>query len=265
MRLSDKHIRNNMTMFLSNYAVCILLSILFGLRVNTSAFSDGVVFPVGMGLISGIMYLVNFLLLQVNINRNGIVLSTTFMKLGVIVPTIMAVVIFHESLTITSIAGICLALVSIIIMNQNPNEAKNKNASYQISLLLILLTAGGFTDSLANIYDKCGSASLKDLYLLCTFLFAFLCSLIIKTYTKQHFTFAYLGWGALIGIPNYFSARFLLLALSQIPATIVYPVYNIGTIVFVTVTGMIFFKERLSLNKWIAMGIIFLALFLLSV
>lgn len=98
-----------------------------------------------------------------------------------------------------------------------------------------------------------------------TFLFAFLCSLIIKTYKKQRFTFADLGWGALIGIPNYFSARFLLLSLSQIPATIVYPVYNIGTIVFVTITGMIFFKERLSLNKWIAMGIIFLALFLLSI
>lgn len=265
MRLSDKHIRNNMTMFLSNYAACILLAILFGLRVNTSAFSEGVIFPIGMGLISGIMYLVNFILLQVNINRNGIVLSTTFMKLGVIVPTIMAVVVFHETLTLTSIAGICLALISVVIINQNPNEVKNQNVSYQFSLLLILLAAGGFTDSLANIYDKCGSASLKDLYLLCTFLFAFLCSLIIKTYKKQRFTFADLGWGALIGIPNYFSARFLLLSLSQMPATIVYPVYNIGTIVFVTITGMIFFKERLSLNKWIAMGIIFLALFLLSI
>ena len=166
---------------------------------------------------------------------------------------------------LTSIAGICLALISVVIINQNPNEVKNQNVSYQFSLLLILLAAGGFTDSLANIYDKCGSASLKDLYLLCTFLFAFLCSLIIKTYKKQRFTFADLGWGALIGIPNYFSARFLLLSLSQMPATIVYPVYNIGTIVFVTITGMIFFKERLSLNKWIAMGIIFLALFLLSI
>ena len=234
-------------MFLSNYAVCILLAILFGLRVNTSAFSEGVIFPIGMGLISGIMYLVNFILLQVNINRNGIVLSTTFMKLGVIVPTIMAVVVFHETLTLTSIAGICLALISVVIINQNPNEVKNQNVSYQFSLLLILLAAGGFTDSLANIYDK------------------FLCSLIIKTYKKQRFTFADLGWGALIGIPNYFSARFLLLSLSQMPATIVYPVYNIGTIVFVTITGMIFFKERLSLNKWIAMGIIFLALFLLSI
>ena len=119
------------------------------------------------------------------------------MKLGVIVPTIMAVVVFHETLTLTSIAGICLALISVVIINQNPNEVKNQNVSYQFSLLLILLAAGGFTDSIANIY--------------------------------------------------------------------VYPVYNIGTIVFVTITGMIFFKERLSLNKWIAMGIIFLALFLLSI
>ena len=228
MRLSTTHVKNNMSMFMSNYAICILLSIIFGLRVDLSAVATTQVwFPLGLGIIAGILFLGCFMLLQTNIKRNGVVLSTTFMKLGVIVPTIMAIVVFHEKPKAAAILGILLAIVAIIIINQDPN-AEEKGTSNHFLLLLILLFAGGFTDSLSNIYDKCGVASLKDFYLLCTFSAAFLSSLVMKLYKKQIFTVADSIWGAILGIPNYFSARFLLLSLSQIPATIVYPVYNIA-------------------------------------
>lgn len=264
MRLSDKYVKNNMTMFLSNYAVCIALSVLFGLRMNLSAASGGIWFSIGIGVASGMMYLGNFILLQTSIKRNGVVLSATFMRLGVIVPTVMAIVVFRETPTTAGIVGILLALVSIVILNWNP-EADSKGQSTQFALLLILLAAGGFTDSLANVYEKCGVSALKDLYLLCTFLSAFLFSLFMMFHKKQHLTLADLGWGAVIGIPNYFSARFLLLSLSQMHAMIVYPVYNIATIVLVTITGVMFFREKLSPRKWFALGLIFLALFLLNV
>lgn len=262
MRLSTKHVKNNMTMFLSNYLVCILLSGWFGRDMNVSAGADKLLFPVGMGIISGMMYLCSFILLQVNIKRNGVVLSSTFMKLGVIVPTVMAVVVFHETLGAAAAVGIVLALAAIILINQNPGEGRN--GSGQIGLLLILLIAGGFTDSLANIYDKCGAPALKDLYLLCTFSAALLCSFLVKTYKKQGVTPADLAWGAVLGVPNYFASRFLLLALTRVRATVTFPVYNIGTIVLVTLAGVIFFREKLSLQKWLAMGLIFLALFLLN-
>lgn len=263
MRLSTGQVKNNMTMFLSNYAVCILLSGLFGLRVEGSAGTEGLLFPLGMGILSGVMYLGCFMLLQLNIRRNGVVLSSTFMKLGVIVPTVMAVVVFHETLGVTAAVGIVLALAAIVLINQNPGEAR-KEGSGQLGLLLILLIAGGFTDSLANIYDKCGEPARKDLYLLCTFSTAFMCSFIAKTCKKQIITPADLIWGAVIGIPNYFASRFLLLALTGIPATVVFPVYNIGTIILVTLAGLLFFREKLSPRKWLAMAIILLALFLLN-
>lgn len=264
MRLATKHVANNMTMFLSNYAVCIFLSVLFGLRVNLSAISGGIGFPIGIGILSGILYLGSFMLLQANIKRNGVVLSSIFMKLGVIIPTIMAVVIFHETPGPAAVAGIVIALAAIVIMNQNP-ESDHREHSSQVFLLLILLAAGGFTDSLSNIYDKCGAASLKDLYLLCTFSAAFVSSFVLKVYKGQKLSIADLGWGALIGVPNYFSSRFLLLALSQVPATVAFPVYNIGTIVLVTAAGVLFFHEKLSSRKRIALGLIFLALFLLNI
>ena len=263
MRLSDKHVKNTMTMFMSNYVVCILLSVLFGLSIDSSAFQDGVTLPIALGALTGILYLSGFMLLQTNIKKNGVVLSSTFMRLGVIVPTVMAIVVFHENPGVLAVFGIIIALVAIVIINLNPGEKKEGQNS-QMLLLVILLLVGGFTDSLSNVYDKCGAPSLKDLYLICTFSAAFISSVIMKIIKKQKYTLSDIAWGALIGIPNYFSARFLLLSLSKLQAIIVFPVFNIATIVIVTLAGMIFFHEKLDRRKWIAMGMILVALVLLN-
>lgn len=71
--------------------------------------------------------------------------------------------------------------------------------------------------------------------------------------------------GALIGIPNYLSTKFLLRALSSVPAVIAYPTYSIASLVLVTVVGLFLFKETIGLRQKIAMGIIFVALILLNI
>ena len=65
-------------------------------------------------------------------------------------------------------------------------------------------------------------------------------------------------------MPNYFSARFLLLSLSAVPAVIAYPSYSVGTIVLIALVGKVFFKERLSRRQLVAMGVILAALILLN-
>ena len=72
-------------------------------------------------------------------------------------------------------------------------------------------------------------------------------------------------YGALIGIPNFFSSRFLLGALGQIPAVVVYPTFSVATILLVTLTGVAAFKERLTAKQWIGLGVILVALVLLNI
>ena len=48
-------------------------------------------------------------------------------------------------------------------------------------------------------------------------------------------------------------------------AVLVYPMYSIGTIIAVTLVGVLFFKEKLSKKKVIALGMIGIALCLLNV
>lgn len=262
MRMSSAKVKNNMVMFMANYAMCLLLSVLCGMRIDTAAFREGVGFAIGIGILSGVLYLAGFLLLQINVRKNGVVLSSTFMKLGVLVPTIMAVVFFGEKPGVSTIIGFIIALIAIVLINTDGSD--DRVASRGRILLPLLLLVGGFTDSLANVFEKLGVSGQKDLYLACTFLVALLCSAALKVYRKQKLTAGDLLWGLLIGIPNYFSSRFLLLALSDVPAIIAYPVYNIGGILLVTCAGVLAFGERPGRRKYIALAMILIALVLLN-
>ena len=63
----------------------------------------------------------------------------------------------------------------------------------------------------------------------------------------------------LIGIPNYYSARFLLLSFGSVPAVVVYPAYSVGTIIITSMAGMLLFGEKLSVQKKLALLLILAA------
>ena len=71
-------------------------------------------------------------------------------------------------------------------------------------------------------------------------------------------------FGLLVGIPNYFSSRFLLRSLSYVPAVIAYPTYSVATMLVITLVGVLAFREKLGRRQWAALGIILVALGLLN-
>jgi multidrug transporter EmrE-like cation transporter len=73
------------------------------------------------------------------------------------------------------------------------------------------------------------------------------------------------GFGILLGVPNFFSCRFLLKALNDVAAVIAFPTFSVATVVVVTLSGLLIFKERLSKKQCISMGMILIALILLNI
>ncbi|MBQ7094502.1 MAG: hypothetical protein IJN84_08300, partial [Clostridia bacterium] len=66
-------------------------------------------------------------------------------------------------------------------------------------------------------------------------------------------------------IPNFLSSRFLLQALAELPAVVVYPTRGVATIVLISLAGVLMFKERLSKRQWYAMGAILVSVALLNI
>ena len=260
MRLSSDKLTGRTGMLAVNYFVCLVLAALHTGVSRLVPADPGVPAAMGLGLVNGFLFLAGFVLLQSNTKRNGVVLSFIFMKLGLLVPMVVSILFFREMPTVVQILGFCAAIVAIILINYE----KGGKAGSRWSLLLLLL-AGGSCDAMAKVFEEVGPASLSAQFLFYTFVVAFALCLLLAVWKKEHFGSKELLFGLVLGIPNFYSARFLLASMKTVPAVIAYPTFSVGTILTVTLTGVLLFKETLAKRQWIALAIILGALVLLNV
>lgn len=244
MRISEKYIHSNMVMFCANYTTCLAISLIYMGGIRAQIFEVGTEIAVILGALTGFLYLATFTLLQKNINCNGVIFSGAAMKLGgVLVPTVAAVLLFQERMKWLQLAGAVFAVAAIVLINMEKEEV---NRSGKKHWLVILLLVSGFGDTMSNIFDKTGPSGLKNLYLFSTFFAALLIALGLALRNGQRITATDLLCGLLIGIPNYFSARFLLLSFESVPAVVAYPVFSVGALIVISIVGVVFFHERLN-------------------
>jgi len=260
MRLSsDKIGASRLSMLASNYIVCSLLGAIYAGFDLFPTNEKGFAVTAGLGIINGFLYLASFILLQMNTRKNGVVLSSLFMKLGLLVPMVLSTLFFGEVPTYVQIVGFVLAVGAIILIN---SEGKSKGFGPGLILLLLL---GGGAEAMAKVYEFLGTAALSNVFLFYTFAVALLLCILLIIIKKERPSMKALLFGALIGIPNFFSAKFLLGALKDLPAVVVYPTSNVGTILIVTLSGVLIFKEKLNKIQWIGLMAIVTALILLNV
>lgn len=262
MRLSARKVTSNNTMLAANYFVCLLLAAAYGdfqlLRVGADGLSKTLV----MGAVNGGLYLLGFVLLQYSTRKNGVVLSSVFMKLGLLVPIVLSLVMFGEVPSAVQTVGFFLAVGAIILINYEKGAV---SAGKGTLILVLLLLAGGGGDAMAKVFSVYGPQQLEETFLIYTFLSALVLCLALVLWRRERPQPAALMYGVLVGIPNFYSARFLLKAVGALPAVVVYPTFSVATILVVTLAGVLAFRERLRKNQWIALAVILAALVLLNV
>lgn len=266
MRISENKRSSDAGMFIWNYLVCILLAGMYTKRPDAHTLLSGLDFVLILGVISGILFLASFVLMQQNIKVNGVVSTAVFMKLGVVVSILIAMIGFREMPKILQGIGIIIAIAAIVIFNYEKNFMQQAKS---VVWLVLLLVISGVTDSTINIYDKIGNAALSDMFFVVLFFVAFLCSIAFFFYRRAKYPNEKMGkwdiiFGIIIGIPNYYSSRFLLKSLASIPSVIAYPVYSVGTLFLICLAGVLLFRERLSKQKWISLGMVLIAIALMQ-
>ena len=260
MRLSEGKSKSSAGLLAINYLMCCVLAFIFTGTTRLFPDAEKLGLTLGLGAIGGVLYLGAFILLQWNISKNGVVLPATFMKLGVIVPTLVAILVFGETPRLTQILGIAAAIAAILLIN-----GKGKQQAGSIGGLILLLLAGGGADSMSKIYDEVGTPELTSHFLLYIFIVACALCFMLCILRRQKIGVMELFFGTALAIPNYLSSRFLLLALNDVPAVVAFPSYSVATIVMVTLAGVCFFREKLEKRKLVALGVILAALVLLNI
>ena len=261
MRLSVNSIKNTITMLAAGYLSCTILSILHTAPVHTNSITKDDLPTMMLGILGGILLLAGFIALQVNTRINGVVLSGVFAKLGVIIPVLISILFFKEQPKLIQILGFILTLIAIILMNSGKSDSKTTS----ITALFLLLLSNGLADSMAKFFDAFGNHHLEGFYFIFTFTVAFLLSCALAVMKKQHISAPDIYYGLLLGIPNFYSIRFLTKAVMEIPAFIAFPTYSVSTIILISTIGMIFFKEKLTRNQKYGFILILFALILLNI
>ena len=261
MRLGETKASGKLGMLATNYLMCLVIAGIFNGFGGGLPTGQGVGQAVGLGAVNGVLYLLGFILFQVNIRRNGVVLSSIFMKLGLLVPIVLSICFFGEVPELVQIIGFCIAVAAIVLINL---EKQQTAMEFKAGLILLLL-AGGSADAMSKVFEEVGNSAFSEQFLLCTFAVATILCVVLMICRKERPGKKEILYGLLIGIPNYFAARFLLKSLESISAVIVYPTYSVGTIVAVAIAGVCFFHEQLGKRQWLGVGAILVALILLNI
>ena len=261
MRLSNDRVKGTVSMLVMNYLMCLMIAV-FCTGVG-NLLPDSAELPVvlGMGVVNGALYLAGFVLLQMNVKQNGVVLSSIFMKLGLLVPMVLSILLFGEVPSIRQTIGFMIAVAAILVINLERGTSTTK---FKVGLILLLL-GGGCADAMSKVFEVFGDPAFASQFLLYTFIIAFLLCIGLVLWKKERLGRGEMLFGLMIGVPNYFSAKFLLRALEDVAAVIAYPTYSVGTILVVALVGVLVFRERLSGRQWIGIVLILLALILLNI
>lgn len=261
MRMSSDKIHANRSMLAMNYCVCAFLGARYAKFDIWPAHENGFSLVLGLGFISGILFLVSFVLFQVNTKKNGVVLSAIFMKLGLLVPFVMSIFLFGEMPTALQVIGFIIAIAAIIAINYQKDDSSSK---FSFALIFLLLV-GGSADVMAKVFEEYGNDVFSDLFLFYTFAVALVLCIGLVIWKKEKPGKTEFIYGAIIGVPNFFSSKFLIAALKDVPAVIAYPTYSVATILIVTLAGVFVFKEKLNKRQWCALVAILVALVLLNI
>lgn len=253
MRWSEAHVSQKGGMLAVNYLTCTLCAGCFCPLFQW----DGTSLLCGMTM--GVLLVAGLVLLQYNIYRHGVILSSLYTRLGVLVPIVCSILLFREMPRWTQWIGIALALFSICLCSRNLPSGKSVGFS-----LIVLLLANGTCDMMNKVFEVFGDPQLNGLFLLVAFGSAALFGLGRMALHGGRIDRNSLFFGLLLGVPNYFSSRFLLYALQEVPAVIIYPTYSIVTIVLITLAASVLWKEHIRRQNAIAMAGILCAIVLMN-
>ena len=261
MRMSEGRVKSKISMLAVNYITCILLC---GVHMNfdLAIEADGSGFALGLGMITGVFYVVSLLLMQLNIRKNGVILPSVFSRLGgLLVPLAVAICFFGESPTVLQIIGAVIAGVAIVAINAGSEKA----AVTSVLPLFALLLSDGLATTMSTVYEKMGASELGTQFLFYTFGTALLICLVLILKNGERFGLPEILFGLSIGIPNFYASRCLLQALETVPAFIAYPTRGVACIVVVSLAGILMFHEQLRKRQWAAIGAILVSVALLNV
>ncbi|MBA3648804.1 MAG: EamA family transporter [Chitinophagales bacterium] len=202
----------------------------------------------------GCSYFFIFNLMAYVTRHMGITVTSVASKLSMVVPVIAAVILYNQKFNVIKILALLLAIISVCLTSYRKDDFhENKNPLKGFLLPLIIFTGSGINDSIVNYsFAKFLKPDEFDSFNISIFSFASLSGLLTlvlrSIFFNEPIAVRSIIGGVVLGIPNYLSLLFLLLALA-IPgweSSRIFPLNNMGIVILSAGLAWILFREKLS-------------------
>lgn len=249
-KVTERFKTNLIKLITVNYLVAAILGFSFNrhpISILNALTSDWLPYA----LLIGFAFILMFFLIGYSTRISGVAVTSIAGKMSMVIPILFSILYFSEKTTILKISGLILATFAVLLTSYRPID-KAKNIKL-IFIPIAIFVGSGITDSIvkyAQTYYVPNSMSL--LFPAVVFLTALIIGLIfilIKPKSiSENISIAELIGGTILGIANFGSLYFFILALnnSKLDSSVVFGLNNICIVLFSILIGMAIFKEKFS-------------------
>lgn len=220
-------------------------------------------------LVIGCVFIAMFYIMALSSQKVGVAISSVANKMSLVIPVVAGVILYNETMNAVKIFGV-LAAVLAVVMVTFPRKGIDVNKK-DLLLPIIIFFGSGFLDTVFKyVQTHQLQADQISTFSASLFLVAALVGTIVLVFKRVRFsqtleTKSIIG-GFALGIPNYFSIHFLLMALDlpNLESTVVFPVNNTGIVLLSTLLAIVLFSEKLSKLNWAGVFLATLSIILIA-
>lgn len=270
-KLFGKYKITTLNALIVNYFTAFLLGLLFQGNFSLEAVLEIPAKDWFYGsIVLGAMFIVVFSLMVITTQKGGMSVVSVASKMSVAIPVIFVIIYYKESLGLLKIVGIALALVSVYLVSVRKRDGLSIDMKYFIFPLMVFLGSGIIESSIKFLENTYVPDDEISLFSASTFFFAFVTGIAFYSLKKLRKTSNFkrkdvLG-GFLLGIPNYFSIYFFILALriDGLDSSSIFIINNVSIVLLSTLLGIVIFKEKIIRKNWIGIAIAVLSIMLIT-
>ena len=257
-RLFPQYRINTMQAIVVNYLICVVTGMFFiGPADLLGSFKVNEPWVI-VAVMLGVVFVFIFYLMAITTQKMGMTVSTIAAKMSLVIPVGVSIWVFAvqtKEYTYLNYMGILLAVAAILMASIKNGTDKTSHSAKGGSILFpiaIFILAGSIDSTINYTNLKYLTTENEPLFPIVIFASSFLVGSIFIMATRSKLETKNVIAGALLGVVNYFSVYFLVKSLSAFnnDGSMVYPVLNVGIILFSSLVSVIVFRERLlPLNK----------------
>ena len=257
-----------------NYITCVLIGSYLNGGFPVSAFKNQEPWLM-WGLLMGVFFIVLFNIIAFTTQHLGVAVASVANKLSLVIPFLFTIFFYGEASTWLKYLGVITALAAVVMTCWPHKEIKGSSIKPERGWILfipaILFLGSGVLDALVTHVDKAFlNEANKDSYFIVAFATAATVGglyLLVSIATgKERFDPRSIIGGICIGFPNYFSIWCLIKVLGEYEgnSSAIFPIVNIGIVLFSTLVAFLVFREKLSKLNWTGIFLAVVAITLMA-